>query len=253
MQYAGYEFLRIIFPRTPVNKGDIEKDRSFRRLRSFRLRASNRSEGYLLSSRGGWLNSPRRRSDPRLRSPLLLLLLLLALSRQMLRPGPDDHPNRRHYHQPPVEQNGYRGPSPKIVDDERYGKVNRGVRQDHHQEATSGAVVHPGEYHAQSEDPDNEGDVEGGSFNRISGQPQRQMPQTPNRRDEEGGTQGAHSALQTGQDVPPPPYLLAQRTAGDDGDGKEDRDAKQRHTPTQGRTSHEGIQEDHAPCEGDRS
>src|SRR5215216_2790062 len=58
MQYAGYEFLRIIFPRTPVNKGDIEKDRSLQKLRSFRLRASNRSEGYLLSSRGSWLSSP---------------------------------------------------------------------------------------------------------------------------------------------------------------------------------------------------
>src|SRR5215208_7188510 len=108
-----------------------------------------------VSSRGGWLNSPGRRSDPRLRSPLLLLLLLLALARQMLRPGPDDHHDRRHYHQPPVEQNGNRGPSPKIVDGERYGKVKRGVRQDHHQEAPPGAVVHPGEDHAKREDPDN--------------------------------------------------------------------------------------------------
>src|SRR5215211_4978330 len=136
------EVRRIPIPRTWVNKGK-KKGRSFRRLRSFRLRASNRSEGHLLSSRGGWLNSPRRRSDPRLRSPLLLLLLL-ALSRQMLRPGPDDHPDRRHYHQPPVEQNGYRGPSPKIVDGERYGKVKSGVQKDHHQEAAPGAVVHPG-------------------------------------------------------------------------------------------------------------
>src|SRR5918995_3134055 len=31
--------------RTPVNKGDIEKDRNFWRLRPFRLRASKRSEG----------------------------------------------------------------------------------------------------------------------------------------------------------------------------------------------------------------
>jgi hypothetical protein len=37
------EFL--FFPRTPVNKGAIEKDRSLQKLRSFRLRASKRSEG----------------------------------------------------------------------------------------------------------------------------------------------------------------------------------------------------------------
>src|SRR5215217_718868 len=171
----------------------------------------------------------------------------------MLRPGPDDHHDRRHYHQPPVEQNGYRGPSPKIVDGERYGKVKRGVRQDHHQEATPCAVVHPGEYHAQSEDRDKERDVEGGSFNRISGQPQRQMPQTPKRRDEEAGAKGAHSALQTGQSVPPPPYLLAQRTAGEDGEGQHDHGEKQRHIDTKGGTSQEGIQGNHAPREDGRS
>jgi hypothetical protein len=88
---------------------------------------------------------------------------------------------------------------------------------------------------------------------RLPLQPQRQVPQSPYRREEEAGAQGAHSGLQTGKDVPPPPYLLAQRTAGEDGEAKEDRGAKQGHTQTQGRTSKEGIQGDHAPHEGDRS
>jgi hypothetical protein len=39
------ELRRIPLPRTRVNKGAIEKDRSFWRLRSFRLRASKSSEG----------------------------------------------------------------------------------------------------------------------------------------------------------------------------------------------------------------
>src|SRR5215203_1623688 len=45
MQDLVSELRRITLPRTPVNKGAIEKDRSFWRLRSFRLRAFNRSEG----------------------------------------------------------------------------------------------------------------------------------------------------------------------------------------------------------------
>src|SRR5829696_6567424 len=88
----------------------------------------------------------------------------------------------------------------------------------------------------------------GGSATRFSGQPKWEVPQSPKRREEETGAKSAHSALQTGQDVSPPAYLLAQRTAGEDGHGKEDRDTKQGHTQTQGRTSHEAIQEDHAPC-----
>src|SRR5829696_9684578 len=70
-----------------------------------------------------------------------------------------------------------------------------------------------------------ERDVEGGSFNGISRQPQRKVPQGPYRCEKEAGAKSAHSGLQTGKDVPPPPYLLAQRTAGEDGEGQENRGA----------------------------
>ena len=62
-------------------------------------------------------------------------------------------------------------------------------------------------------------DVEDRRFNRISSQPQRQVPQTPYRREDEAGAQGAPCGLQSGQGVSPPPYLLAQRAAGEDGEG----------------------------------
>src|SRR5215218_1114780 len=160
----------------------------------------------LLSSRGRGLNDPGRRSDYGRRSPLHLLLPVLA--RKVLRPSHDDHYNRHHYLQTEIQENGHHGLSPEIAGD-RKRKVNRGVQQDHHQEAAPGAVVHPGEDDAHCECRDHESRVEGGSIKGISGQPKREVPQSPKRREQEAGTQGAHSALQTGQDVSPPPYLLS--------------------------------------------
>jgi hypothetical protein len=61
---------------------------------------------------------------------LLLLLLFTVLARKVFRPGHDDNHHRRRYHQPPIEQNGNRGLSPELVDDERLRKVYRGVQQD---------------------------------------------------------------------------------------------------------------------------
>src|SRR5215216_4730307 len=88
---------------------------------------------FFLGSRRGGLNDPRRRSDPRLRSSLLLLLPVLA--RKVLRSCHDDHHYRRHYQQPEIQQNGHRGPAPEIVDSECNRKVIRSVQQDHEKKA----------------------------------------------------------------------------------------------------------------------
>src|SRR5215208_8500983 len=124
------------------------------------------------SSRRAGLNGPRRCSDSRLRSPFLLLLLLM-LAGKVLRSGPDNHHDRSHYSQPEIQQYGHRDPAPEGIVEEPYRKVNRGVQQDHHQEAPPGTVVHPGEEDAHSEDRDHKTSVDEGSAARCSGQPQR--------------------------------------------------------------------------------
>jgi putative transposase len=59
MQSLAPELPRIVLPRTRVNKGDIEKDRSFWRLRSFDLRTPERSEARFLVH-AGWANGLER-------------------------------------------------------------------------------------------------------------------------------------------------------------------------------------------------
>src|SRR5215212_10042605 len=126
----------------------------------------------LLGSRGGGLNDPRR-SDCGFRSPLLLLLLLPVLARKVLRSGHDDHHDRSHYHQPEIKQNWYCDPASEVIVEERYGKVNRSVQEDHHQEAPPCAIVHPGEEDTKCEGREHETSVDEGSVARCSVQPKR--------------------------------------------------------------------------------
>jgi hypothetical protein len=64
IQDPAYRLPRTHLPRTRVNKGDVGKDRSFWRLRSFGLRTSNRSEACLSVHAGVGLTTPEGVATP---------------------------------------------------------------------------------------------------------------------------------------------------------------------------------------------